>query len=135
MVGYNSVILELSFINPLKKEDGSYATIEDACTDISIAAQVGSRGLGFNPSAFLPVPESDHQKWRGGLLQSLSPFDYESIMLYPGRQGIVGPDGVRKDVLVRVDDKRPLEPNEFPWLGDVAAVKAMYPDIIRTWTE
>ena len=124
----NYAVTELSLtFYPVHLLYGSLATMEDACTDIYVAGELKRRG--WSAWAFMPVPTADQEAWGRGRLQSLSVSDFESIMLYSGRQGSVGEDGKHKNVLVRRDDGTPIEPNEFPSKGDVDAVKQMYPDI------
>lgn len=126
MQRYALTKIKVEITEHIEKSPGVYATMEDACTDLGIAAELSP---DWAAGLFMPVPESYHEAWRGGLLQSLSAFDFESIMLYPGRQGEIDTDGQRKSILNRADDHSPIGVNEFPSKGDVAAVKDMYPDI------
>lgn len=126
MHSYALTKIKLEFTERIEQSPSVFATIEDACTDLGIAAELAP---AWAAGRFMPVPESYHQAWQGGLLQSSRAFDFESIMLYPGRQGETDTDAQRKSILNRVDDHSPIGANELPSKGDVDAVRSMYPDI------
>lgn len=99
------------------RDYGPDADVDIACTNFAIAQKLRSR---FEAIYFIPMPNVELFG-----TQSNGPLDRKSVMLYPS--------SVSVGVLFWKDPtdgtkEYPILANHFPSAGDVAAVKAMYPD-------
>jgi hypothetical protein len=92
-------------------------TLKEICARQDIA-----RYLGFAAYKYLPYALDDAYDILYASLKMLPPFDEKSIMLYSSFR-------YNSPVITWTKDGSRIKANSFPSAGDVAAVKAMYPDV------